>query len=251
MGAAWSRRHPRTLFVTGCERSGTTALLFLLNADERIVLGRERFKFIRPELGPEHLREEHFFHPVPEETNYLDRDYYRELKERWASGGVVYLGDKNPRYWEYLRELPERFPTAKFVFILRDLYRVASSYNVRAANEEDAAWPEVKNYAAAVRDWNGSLRAIREFLETHGGRRGFLLEHALLFSGNASFLEALYRFLALEPTEAVRARYEELCREWEGLRRKALSLTPEMIEHLEAHRDRETEVWCLARSFGR
>src|ERR1700749_3229545 len=90
-GESFPQRH---LFVAGCPRSGTSALVFLLNEHPRIALGFERFKRTRALLDPWHFAPAQFFAPVLAETDIQGELLYRRLRERWRGGSVEVIGDK-------------------------------------------------------------------------------------------------------------------------------------------------------------
>src|SRR5580700_1657278 len=92
----------RHLFVAGCPRSGTSALVFLLNEHPQIALGFERFKRTRALLDPFHFTPAQFFSPVLAETDIQGELLYRRLRERWSNGSVKVVGDKVPLYWRVL-----------------------------------------------------------------------------------------------------------------------------------------------------
>jgi len=263
---------PGYLFIAGCQRSGTTALMHLLNADRRIVLGRERYKYCRGEIGPGHFAPERFFAPRPEETNYRVAEFYENLRRRWEAGGVRYIGDKVPFYYRDLFHLAATFPAVRILFLVRDLERVAASYNARAANPEDRMWkpwlwrimsgrlwpwlPPVHrralwasvDYRRAVMHWNESLAYLEEFVAAGHREQVFVVRYERLFAGDFGDLEALYRFLGLSPSEEARREFREMTRNWPARAAAPTELTPKMTAYLAAHRDLRRERLCLALS---
>lgn len=233
------------LFVCGCQRSGTTALMHLLNADPRIVVGRERFKYCREHITPEVFTPERFFRPTAAETNYRVPEFYEQLRTKWNTGAVRYIGDKVPFYYKDLPGLVARFDACKVIFIVRDLERVAASYNARAANPEDLVWKPTMDYRVAVDDWNESLRCVRDFVEAGHGSRLFIVPYERLFSGEMACLEALFGFLGLQPDPSVTDGFAELTADWEARRVRPLALTPEARDFVASRRDTELEMWCL------
>lgn len=80
----------------------------------------------------------------------------QSLKRKLLHANIV--GDKAPRLHRRIDEIREAFPGAKFVYVVRNIYDVASSYEQRA----DAArnWSERRRTQAAVSEWNESLSNI-------------------------------------------------------------------------------------------
>lgn len=236
----------RYLFVAGCPRSGTTAMVHLLNADPRIIVGRERFKFTVDTLGPDHFAPEHFFAPTEDETNDCNPTYYGRLKARWDTGGVAYIGDKFPHYFRHLHTLRKRFPGCRFLFMVRELETVASSYNVRAQREEDTAWPPHQDYQYAVKHWNESLMRLCQYVQAHGDADIFPVLYESLYSGDMAYLEALYDFLELPLIPEVSKKFAEMTTDWESRANKSLQLDDAMRSYLDSKRDKESEQYAIS-----
>jgi hypothetical protein len=244
----------RYLFVMGCPRSGTTAFTTLLNADERIVLGQERFRKIRKIVEPFHFREEIFFNPTEHETSWATPvrrervhpgsfEEYGALRDRWRSGGVRVLGDKAPYYFRQLERLGRVFSDARFVLLVRDLRDVARSYRVRAADAADP-WPPENDHRVALRDWTDAIGHARAFSERSPDRL-LVVDHARFFTAPAE-LDRVYGFLGLTPTSAMRGHHAETVRD--GARRLASKsvLPPDVEACLDAGRDHELHAWATA-----
>lgn len=236
---------PHRLFIAGCQRSGTTALLYLLNADPRIALGRERYKYVKERLSPEFFVPQKFLHPIPEETNFREADYYDRLRTKWERGEIVYVGDKTPHYYQVLPQIAETFPEAKILFLVRDLPGVAASYNARAANLRDRVWPFSRDYRQAVVDWNESLRRLRDFLRTPFAKRLFVVHYAAFFCGNERYLQDLYGFLGLALRRPLVIKFRQMTAGWSRRRARPLGLSDSMLTHLNARRDTSLEQWIF------
>jgi len=230
------------LFVCGCPRSGTTAVATFLNGDERIVLGQERYRRAIPLLEPFHFSEPLFFNPTLHETSWgrPSRNEqvfpgsfadYRVLRDRWRRGATRIIGDKAPLYFRHLDQLAERFPTGRFVLLLRDVRAVARSYIARAANPQDH-WPAENDHRLAVEHWNEALTAAHGFLAGPHAERLLLLSYARFLGGEAGELERLYAFIGLEPTAADAARYGQVSAEF---RRRASAARVPLADAVEAH----------------
>ncbi|QNM81800.1 sulfotransferase [Sphingomonas sabuli] len=194
-----ARPHPLYAFVLGVARSGTTAMVQLLNTHSAICMGVERYKRLYPKLQafpPELLEKERFFEFRPEDTNLgpgtgiWDKNC-APLEEKWDSASI--FGDK-----EMAGALPfvaRDIPDARIVFMLRDIGPVASSWNVRAAKETDS-WAEENDYRVAVDHWNEANRLALDYADTLGERM-LLIDYETFFSGAEGYVDVLLGFLGL------------------------------------------------------
>lgn len=234
------------VFICGCPRSGTTALADLLNADDRAIIGRERFKFIADEVTPDHFSRNHFFFPTAEETNNLRvPSFYEKSLENWDSGTVTHLGDKVPLYVHRLSYLAETFPDCKIAFMFRDLEGVAASFTARAENADpDDSWPPSNDYRAAVVHWNEALRSLHRYVEPSRKDNVFVAIYERLFSGEAMYLELLYDFLGLPVTDQVVAAFDAATAGWEHRKRSSRQLPRSARQYLAEEREEGLERWC-------
>lgn len=187
-------------FVLGVARSGTTAMVRLLNTHSAICMGIERYKKLYPKLQafpPELLEKDRFFDGRPEDTNLgpgsgiWDKNY-PPMAAKWDSAKVH--GDK-----EMAGALPfvaRDIPDARIVFMLRDIEPVASSWNQRAAKEGDS-WAEENDYRVAVEHWNSANALALEHVEKLGDRL-MLIDYEAFFSGSEGYAEDLLAFLGLK-----------------------------------------------------
>ena len=67
------------------------------------------------------------------------------------------------------------------------------------------------------------------------------------FKGNPAYLGALYDFLDIELTEAVRAEYAAISAMAPKIGRKPLRLTEEELEYVEKKKQSSLETWCVKR----
>jgi hypothetical protein len=163
------------LFVVGCPRSGTTELTYLLNSHKDIAIGVERYLYIYPRLkkcGADQpfdatwFSEEKFSRIESDETFYKsiddmpgwDRGVYTSngMRAKFRSANIV--GDKAPVGLFYVEDIASRFPSAKFVIVLRDLISVARSWQARADNVSDTLWKREDGFAAAIPLWISYVR---------------------------------------------------------------------------------------------
>jgi hypothetical protein len=216
----------RHLFIAGCPRSGTSALVGLLNEHPHVALGFERYKRVRAQLDPHHFTPGQFFAPVLAETDIRGELLYARLRARWERGEVSVTGDKVPLYTRVLPQLLERFPGARVAVLVRDPLAVARSFARRAADPEDW-WPAENDHRLAVKMWNEALAAVRavdgqwagkgkEKAPTRGAEGAALLPYEALLSGDEQWLEWLLDFAGLPWSTRVRDEYRRLADRWSG-----------------------------------
>jgi hypothetical protein len=202
----------RYLFVCGCPRSGTTALWNLLTAAPDVVLGLERYgtrvSSAADWLAPELFQHERFFEWRAGDTFYDDLEafhpYYRTARTQWHEAAIV--GDKLPKLYARFQQLAEVFPSAKVVFLIRNIFDVAASYKKRAEDVTDATWRRNQGVRAAIVDWTQSIAAYQA-----ASPRLDILPIAyeqLLVEGRG--LQALCDWAGLAGRESVVARHRHL-----------------------------------------
>jgi hypothetical protein len=217
---------PRYLFVTGCPRSGTTALAELVAAHPNVMIGIERYglRFARREFLDRSLFErERFFDLRPGDTFYPDLDafwpQYAQMRERFE--GALYRGDKIPFLYRRMKRLLDTFGAeVRVLFIFRNIFDVAASYNARADDAEDATWKSGRT-PEAVRDWAEAVEVAAGYAHNPGI---YLVQYEALFQA-ARGLKELLDFMQL-PAEPVAERYQRLlarARQLEEQRRRNLS----------------------------
>jgi hypothetical protein len=215
------------LFVAGCARSGTSAIVQLLSGSKEILLGMERYgHLVRPQafhLKKKHFTKERFYSLEEEDTFYSSlRDFHKfdpHFFEKYESS--KWIGDKRPDLYEVYDDLFENFPDAKVLFIYREIEAVASSFHGRVA--EGNNWPASKNFARAVVEWNRSLFLSREAIRK--GHDIVVLEYDELFSGKMDARD-IFNYLDVEITSEVEIRIEQIIdrsRQLQSARRMLLS----------------------------
>ncbi|MBF0122425.1 MAG: sulfotransferase [Candidatus Omnitrophica bacterium] len=213
------------VFVCGCPRSGTTALLEVLLSDSTVVLGCERYGGYlgRKVLTRDLYEPERFFDIRKGDSFYSDfselPDWYKSIsRERYEEG--VFRGDKIPKLYEHLDGLFVNFPKAKIVFMLRNIFDVASSYEARANNKEDKTWPREIRTAAAIRDWHRSLETLNKYMDDD---RVFPVIYEDFFLGKNG-IGSLCHFLGITLSDAVRSAYNAVITESHRLEIRGKSL---------------------------
>ena len=169
----------KLLFVCGTPRSGTTALANLLNTSPHIVIGVERYSqlltlyaggepdSVRDMIHDLFTRERLLGDRLPGDTKPFPPSERDAALAKWAT--AAYVGDKVPQIYKRLTTLSEACPDARFIYIVRNPYSVASSWQRRADNKDDS-WPAKNGFANGVKAWNESLGFALLAIETLDGR---------------------------------------------------------------------------------
>lgn len=169
------------VFISGCPRSGTTAMTHIFNWAPQCFVGFERFASL-------FARDPAAFTPAlfePERLNtFVDRDCAYPSYEAQNEHGAYYankaavpgipqaqhVGDKNPKLWQNF----DVFLTpawadkkVRIFHIIRSVYDVSASYQVRFDNASDA-W--TADFKTGVTDWMTSVRNTAAFMRKLEGQ---------------------------------------------------------------------------------
>lgn len=192
----------RYFFICGAPKSGTTWLQRLLDAHPSLVCSGEGHFIERLVLPMFQVARQYNQHlQLVAERVYEGRPYYRplesqdlapllrsfiaELMARRAKPATIAIGDKTPRYTEFLNELRSLFPDARFLHVVRDPRDVVVS---RLHHAMRAGFPE----------------ALMIGTKTH---------RELTEKGAEAWVKAqelFARFAATHPQQCLELRYEDL-----------------------------------------
>ncbi len=205
----------RILLVAGCPRSGTTALVRLLNTHPEVAIGVERFT--RRLLDEGRLERDLF--EAKRFTTFEPGDGNRVSFESRATQTAVtkaetatVIGDKSPNSREVF-EAAKSMGDVWVLAILRDPTAIARSYRVRASRarrDPEAAryWPASRGVRHAIKDFNTSVRETLELSEALqkdpalAQRLRFkVLAYETLFA-DPKCAAALFEFLGLDARKA-------------------------------------------------
>ncbi len=239
-------KNRKYLFVCGCPRSGTSALVKLLNTHPSIALGIERYKrYAKIDkihgLTPGKFKSKSFFNIKPKQTNINPshkswdlewKEIYENLKIKFNRKNTI-VGDKYPYYYRFYHEIDRAFNCPKWIFILRNIHEVASSYNVRASNPHDR-WKTTHNYIYAVKDWNESLTQTWQYLES-GSKNLLICEYEKLFYGNTQCLYQLLNFLNIRTNLVVEKYHQDMTRNWQYRLLKSQNLDFQQVKYIDAN----------------
>ena len=245
----------RPLFVSGCERSGTTAFADYLNEHPRILILRERYRFHPEKLTPDLFdfdRILNFTEADRDERRKID-DWYKNLTARMLAAKdpseLAWIGDKDPFYLEDLEKLHRNNPGARFIILYRPIEEVAESWQARSTDPEDV-WPVEKDFEVGIRTWNRSLNLIRSFIQNDSRPEVLLLDYHDFFYRNELCADLISRFLELDFDATVRETWEELSLKFEATRRPKSPLSGEQLTSIEKNKDSAAEEWILSRISG-
>jgi hypothetical protein len=186
------------LFIGGVARSGTSALTEIVGSHPKIVLGMERYnKLFRKQdfsVTPALFEKERFLEMREGDTFYSDFDRFRPHKniaEKWDE--AICVGVKYPKITTVYNQTKEALGDFKLIYIFRNIYDVAESWNRRLIERE--RWPKQRDYKRAVEFWNNSLRMTRKLIRTKEDIACISYED-LLFSQKS--IQPLFDWLELE-----------------------------------------------------
>lgn len=230
------------LFAIGNPRSGTTALGKLLNSSPEICLGIERFS-LNDNVSASSFTKESFFDA--KSANYLVRPHlYEEIKPKFDQ--AKYIGDKRPRFVKFWRNTWLNLPKAKIVYIFRNIYDVACSYNTRAGNAAlgiDQSWSSTRDFAKAVQDWNEGLQEVRNLAQFY---TVYWVKYEDFFIDQLKMLHLL-DYLQVNPAEAdVQQGMNRVHQAALSLKDKPRMLSDSEIKYIDAHADLESYNYLLS-----
>jgi len=234
------RDHSKRLFVCGCPRSGTTAVWRLLTRHPKIGMGVERYinkvdgNFI--ELTPELFNKDRFFDLQEGDTHFPDLTsagagrYYKDLEPRYHK--CEWLGDKVPILYKNYHGLFYRFPKVHVVYVLRDVFDIAESFETRLKDSEDN-WDH--DYKDAVKKWNESLVTTLDYKKK--GHRIYCIDYKELFYAEYE-LEKIFEPLDLEVFKELYTFYRnEKIFAQRLLDRRVPLLNPAQKDYIKKHAD--------------
>jgi hypothetical protein len=167
----------KILFLSGVARSGTSALVQILNLHPRLLIGQERFFFrVREEsLVPADFEPGRFLTVAPGDTHSGGIFGKPDLQK--AYGAATYVGDKYPLLFNHFDYVFRTFPQAEHVYIFRNPLSVAESYEARRRNPDDHF---TRTWRDGLEDWNASVRRVAG-MEPERLRRFHLVQYEDFF----------------------------------------------------------------------
>ncbi|HEX8234309.1 MAG TPA: sulfotransferase [Caulobacteraceae bacterium] len=212
-------------FVSGAPKSGTTWVQRLLDAHPQVVCSGEGH-FVERLAQPlvKALEDYAKQQQLVAERVYEGRPYYQPLTRpemigfaralivqrmhARAGAGVKAVGDKTPRYTQFLGGLLALFPDARFINVIRHPYDVAVSllHHGLRVGMADADTPGSEAYLNLVRNsaaqWSASQKAAAEFRARHP-RRMLHLRYEDLLERPRELAAEMFAHLGVPANEAV------------------------------------------------
>lgn len=235
-------------FISGCPRSGTSALWRILSSHPSIAIGLERYiDRVLPnfDLDKSHFHKNRFFNLSEGDTHFNDLEsgrpgkYYTNLIDRFDDCQL--FGDKIPLLSTRYAEIFSTFPNASILYIFRNIYDVTNSYDLRHKGKHafEVKWD--KDWKQAISDWNFSLSETIKFID-----KGFKI--SCVNYENIYYLDfhypRLFKRLGLSPRLPLPTRMEIKQSKAFGLKRKAMhsqqktnQIDDEKIEYIKEHAD--------------
>ena len=167
------------MFVSGVARSGTSALVSVLNSHPNIFIEMERYYYLMDseKISREHFLKERFIDVRQGDT--FNNGFASTMEQRLARfDEATFVGDKFPLLYKHFDYIFKEFPEALHVYIVRNPLSVMESYDARFKDNNDN-WS--KDWAASLVEWNDSVtRAAR--LTSAQRQRFVFLEYEKFFS---------------------------------------------------------------------
>ena len=237
------------LFVTGPGRSGTTALTDHLNMHPEILVCRERYKFVVPEISPNSFKPENVLGDRRGQTEMPARYDARVFEEKDLTR-LKWIGDKNPDYVKSMALLSKNNPGARFIVTYRPIEEVAESYTEIARNPQVSWLTGQDGFKKGVEKWNVTLRKTRRFIESCLDLSPNVLivdYHDLFGDRQKDCVRLISRFLDVEFDDAIASAWEAMSSSFEERRRRKGALSEEQSLFLDENKDSDAEAWVLAR----
>lgn len=224
----------KKLFICGCARSGTSALTKLIGAHEKIVLGMERYGKLENKdtfsLTEEHFTPSRFLTLKKGDTFRKELKFNPIMIDKLEKESYKYIGDKKPALFLVYEELFNIFSDATVIFIYRNVYDVAESWNKRAIKGNN--WPEQRNYKKAVFSWNQSLMTTIEQIKK--GRNIICVNYEDIFLQKVDLM-SLYTKLGLDIDKSTQIQLNTLLNQSDNIEKKRTQLSTEEYTFVEKH----------------
>jgi hypothetical protein len=186
----------KILFVSGVSRSGTSALVDVLNTHNKILIGQERYWNIINDnkISKSLFLKSRFLDIKPGDTHQYGNILYKEpadiindskLLDRFDN--ATYIGDKFPNLYIHFTKLFSILPNAKHIYIVRNPFSVLESYHVRSQD----------SYIEGMKNWNASVSLVAN-LPKQTLSNFFIVQYEKIFE-NIKSITLLFESLKLTP----------------------------------------------------
>jgi len=247
-----SPRKPGPLFVSGCDRSGITALTDYLNRHPEILVCQERSDATQQEEITLNLPTfERMLDSLPKETGDSAPydDVHRLIKpaaELLANRNLArlrWIGASNLDYASRMESVAANNPGARFIVMYRPIEEVAEAWEPKAADDDQRT---NDGFGRAVKAWSRSLQGTRRFIRASLVPRVLLLSYHDLLYRTETVVPLISRFLELELDESVTADLADKAPQSERVN-SGETLGREKRSLIQKHANRAAEAWILDR----
>lgn len=196
--------------VTGCPRSGTTAMMRLLNTHPEVAICNERYfsAVAQDDFGRGHFRRDRMSSfeegdGYPEAMTAVDTVQAIELAEK-----AQVFGDKVPNV-EAVVKAARRLGGVKVIAMVRDPIGVILSFEDRrrravADPDGDPAWPAHFDFEEGMKRFNHAMSHLLKETKMARDRRGYdllIVDYAEIFSAEGD-LNRIFSFIGVDPRKA-------------------------------------------------
>lgn len=212
------------LFVSGVARSGTSALVNVLNCSPGFLIGMERFFFLikREQISGAHFRRQRFL--SVEEGDCHGKGLTME-DPAVAFGRARYIGDKFPLLYQNFDYIFDTFPEAHHIYIVRNPLSVMESYDARKRDAKDT-WK--KTGQVGLEEWNESVRKVA-LLPADRLKNFYFVQYENFFA-DTGLMNLLFRSFGLDPVKE--ARLEPFCEKFKELNERPVARDDDMRQHV-------------------
>lgn len=183
----------KIVFVSGVARSGTSALVNLMNAHPKVLIGQERFywRYDDKTIALNFFEKDRFVRVCDGDT-HNSGGVPGNVSDRFDVAEVI--GDKYPNLFEKFQLIFERFPDALHVYIVRNPLSVVESYDSRHRDVNDS-WG--RSFEQGMAEWNRSVQTLVN-LPSAQRERFLVVEYESVFNDKKNS-DKIFEFLGLEP----------------------------------------------------
>jgi hypothetical protein len=186
----------KLLFLFGTARSGTSALVNVLNTHPGILMGQERYFFtIRQEkIARSHFEKQRFLDVRETDTHNRSSFKGKNLDQRYDN--ATYIGDKYPSLFRHMDIIFERFPDAHYLYIVRNPLSVVESFDARHRNPNDH-WKH--SAQDGIDAWNESVGKVSS-LSDEQLKKFVLVQYETLYQSTEN-MNQMFVQLGLDPVD--------------------------------------------------
>lgn len=182
-------------FISGVARSGTSALVDVLNTHPDFYFGMERYYFYIESgcLKPEHFEKDRFLEVQAGDTHGKGfREAFDQRISKYNCARVI--GDKYPLLYKNFAQIHQDFPEAEHIYIVRNPLSVMESYFSRFVDITDN-WN--RTWQMGLEEWNASIQAVLHQAENNLKRFHFVIYEN--FFSETAHINALFSKLGSAP----------------------------------------------------